>query len=128
MKEAMEGFPAVLKELRVAHAYTQQQLAQRLQISASAVSMYELGKREPGLRLLIRMAGLFRVTMDYLSGVSVYGAAGREISDALADFCTQLEREEFCWQNRVIPEQERKNLAAAIRFSACEALRSSSVI
>ena len=90
MKEAMEGFPAVLKELRVAHAYTQQQLAQRLQISASAVSMYELGKREPGLRLLIRMAGLFRVTMDYLSGVSVYGAAGREISDALADFCTQL--------------------------------------
>jgi len=37
-----------------------------LQVSASAVGMYEQGRREPSAAILLEMARLFGVTVDYL--------------------------------------------------------------
>ncbi len=52
--------------LRRQAGMSQAQLAQRLRISASAVGMYEQGRREPSAELLVSMAEVFCVTVDYL--------------------------------------------------------------
>lgn len=54
-----------LRELRISLGYTQKQLADRLGISAEAVSMYELGKRRPQKEIQKRINHLFCVTDQY---------------------------------------------------------------
>ena len=49
-------FSERLRELRQSKLLSQSQLADALNISKSAVSMYELGKREPDLDTLERIA------------------------------------------------------------------------
>ena len=52
--------------LRKAAGWSQAELAQMLKISPSAVGMYEQGRREPAVDILVSMANLFGVTTDYL--------------------------------------------------------------
>ena len=66
----MPGFNERLSELRKGAGMTQAELASRLGISKSAVSMYECGNREPEFDLLERMADLFHVDMNVLLGRS----------------------------------------------------------
>lgn len=64
----MSGFSETLTSLRKGAGMTQAELAARLGISKSAVSMYECGNREPELELLQAMADLFRVSVSALLG------------------------------------------------------------
>lgn len=57
---------ARIATLRRSAGWSQAELAQKLQISASAVGMYEQGRREPAAEQLVRMAALFEVSVDYL--------------------------------------------------------------
>ena len=41
-------------------------MARRIGVSASAIGMYEQGRREPSLDLLVRLSREFGVTTDYL--------------------------------------------------------------
>lgn len=52
--------------MRRAAGWSQADLAQRLKISPSAVGMYEQGRREPAVQMLIELSNLFGVTIDYL--------------------------------------------------------------
>ena len=52
--------------LRAEKGWSQAELARRIGVSASAVGMYEQGRREPSLNLLVRLAQEFGVTTDYL--------------------------------------------------------------
>lgn len=52
--------------LRRAAGWSQADLAQRLKISPSTVGMYEQGRREPAVQMLIELSNLFGVTIDYL--------------------------------------------------------------
>ena len=52
--------------LRKQLGLSQAQLAQKLHTSPSAIGMYEQGRRIPNLELLIRMAWIFDVSLDYL--------------------------------------------------------------
>lgn len=54
--------------LRKNQKMSQQKLAQMLQVSPSAVGMYEQGRRAPDYATLRRMAELFGVSTDYLLG------------------------------------------------------------
>ena len=45
---------------------SQSELAQRLQVSPSAIGMYEQGRREPPAELLVAMAEEFGVSTDFL--------------------------------------------------------------
>ena len=49
---------------------TQGQLAEALEISPSAIGMYEQGRRKPSYELLERISDYFNVDMDYLMGRS----------------------------------------------------------
>ena len=52
--------------LRKNAGLSQAELARRLHISASTVGMYEQGRREPPLDVLISMAGTLGVSIEYL--------------------------------------------------------------
>ena len=52
--------------LRISKSWSQAELARRIGVSASAVGMYEQGRREPSLGLLVRLAQELGATTDYL--------------------------------------------------------------
>lgn len=64
----MGSFASVFKELRTKSGLTQQDMADKLQISRSSIGMYESGEREPSFELLESIADFFNVDMDYLLG------------------------------------------------------------
>lgn len=57
-----------LKELREERDITQADLGKALNISPSAIGMYEQGRREPSLDVLRKLAEYFKVSTDYLIG------------------------------------------------------------
>ena len=57
---------ATVKEYRVKAKLTQGELAERMKVSKSAVSMWESGKRTPKLSTLKVLAALLGVTVDEL--------------------------------------------------------------
>ena len=59
-----------LKELREEHKLNQEGLALKLNVSQSTVSAYEIGERTPDLKTLIVISDFFRVSLDYLAGLS----------------------------------------------------------
>ena len=59
-------FGARIAALRRAAGISQSELAKMLKISPSAVGMYEQGRREPALDILVAMAEIFGVTIDFL--------------------------------------------------------------
>ena len=64
----MNEFRTIFKQLRQEHQISQTELAAKLGISRSAVSMYERGEREPDLATLEKIRKLFDVDMNYLLG------------------------------------------------------------
>ena len=70
----MSAFGKILRELRNTQQLTQTQLAEKLGVSFSSISMYERGEREPDFETLEAIADYFNVTMDYLHGKSDFSA------------------------------------------------------
>ena len=52
--------------LRRSAKLSQAELAEKLKISPSAVGMYEQSRREPALDILVEMAQIFGVSIDFL--------------------------------------------------------------
>lgn len=57
-----------LKELREQNKLTQAQVAQKLNITRNAYTMYETGANTPTLQALITLSELYHVSLDYLIG------------------------------------------------------------
>lgn len=57
-----------LRNLREKENITREHLAKSLDITYSALSKYETGKREPDFEILQKLASYFNVTTDYLLG------------------------------------------------------------
>ena len=66
----MATFSDRLKLLRSRRGWSQQRLADELDISKSSVNMYERGEREPSFETTESIADLFNVDMDFLYGRS----------------------------------------------------------
>lgn len=62
----MNKFNERLRELRENRNLTQAQLAKELLIDQRSLSFYEIGKYEPNLDTLKRIAIFFNVSTDYL--------------------------------------------------------------
>lgn len=59
-----------IKRLREDKGLQQKDLAKKLDVSPSAIGMYERDEREPNNDLLIKLADFFNVSVDYLLGNS----------------------------------------------------------
>ncbi|MBE6562425.1 MAG: helix-turn-helix transcriptional regulator [Ruminococcaceae bacterium] len=65
----MVNFGDRLKALRTEAGLTQAELAEKLHLTKSVVSYYELQERTPSPEILVRIAKIFHVTTNYLLGV-----------------------------------------------------------
>lgn len=60
------AFPEKLKALRLENGLTQDELGEKLYLSKSSISKYEIGKIEPNIETIIAVADLFNITTDEL--------------------------------------------------------------
>ncbi len=65
----MVDFGSNLKELRLKYKMTQKELADKVGVTKSVISYYELQERSPSPEVLIKLSGIFHVTTDYLLGI-----------------------------------------------------------
>lgn len=94
---------------------SQAELARRLQISASAVGMYEQDRRTPSPELLAGMAQVFGVTTDFLiTGRVETEAEGRAVSALLLDRIAAADSRLAQRQDRPFSRQELAVLFAAM--------------
>lgn len=66
----MSRFSQRLKELRLEHSMTQQEIASLLNIRQQSYIRYEYGTGEPSLNTLMSIAKIFEVLTDYLLGLT----------------------------------------------------------
>lgn len=59
-----------IRDLREDHDYTQQQIADYLNIRQNTYSQYETGSRQIPVDALIALAELYKTSTDYLLGIT----------------------------------------------------------
>lgn len=64
----MEILSDRIRALRIKHDLSQQDLADLLYLDRTTIAGYETCKREPSLHILIQIADIFDVSVDYLLG------------------------------------------------------------
>ena len=69
----MVDFGDRLKKLRQQEGMSQQQLADRLGVTKSVVSYYELRERYPSPEVLVKLSSIFHTSTDFLLGLERKG-------------------------------------------------------
>ena len=59
-----------IKQLREENELTQKEMAEKLNTTRSAYSLWELGKNIIPLPKLLELSNMFKISMDYLCGLS----------------------------------------------------------
>lgn len=101
--------------LRKQAGLSQAELARRLQVSPSAIGMYEQGRREPSGQTLVAMAELFGVSTDYLlTGQARTQAEGDALTQMLLSRIAAADRRLEDRPDRPFSRQELAVLFAAM--------------
>ena len=79
-----------LKKLRIENELTQKELAKKLKCLDIQISKYESGKVMPSPEILIKIADLFGVTVDYLIRENINELAKDKIADS--DLLNQFQK------------------------------------
>ena len=58
-----------IRQLRQQNKLTQTELAKKLSITRSSVNAWEMGISVPSTQYIIELAGIFKVSSDYLLGI-----------------------------------------------------------
>lgn len=66
----MEYFGDKLKALRLEKGWTQQQLAEKVELVNASISAYEQGAKFPSVEVVIKLCSLLNTSADYLLGLS----------------------------------------------------------
>ena len=96
----MVDFSTRLKTLRQLAGLTQQQLGAQIGVTKSVISYYELSDRTPSPEVLVKLAGVFHVSTDYLLGLE----RGQQTVDV-----TGLDKEDILAVQYMIDALRRKN-------------------
>lgn len=112
---------ARIAALRRANGMSQAELARHLQISPSAVGMYEQGRREPAVELLVQLARLFEVSVDYLlTGQAISGQEKDNVDELLKLALQKAEDQLRGRKHRPFSRQELAVLFAALLMDVPE--------
>lgn len=108
-----------LKELRKKSGFTQAQLADKLNISASTIGMYEQGRREPDNDTLTKLCIELHTSVDYLLGVKENTKySNLNINSALSDFIEFIENSDnLMFNGQPINKNDRRRIADALRIA-----------
>ena len=96
--------------LRRASGISQSDMADMLRISASAIGMYEQGRREPALDVLTGMAEIFGVSIDFM--VTGKACCDEEEERLVAFFTERVNCTDMRLANRRVRPFSREELAA----------------
>ena len=110
-----------IRRLRTGARMKQSDLAQRLEISTSAVGMYEQGRREPPYHVLLKLSELFGVSVDWLLAreESAAPAQSDDFSNMLSAFHQQLRQQEgLMFHGRPLSESDLEKIMRAMRLGA----------
>lgn len=66
---AMEYFGDKLKSLREQRGFTQQDLADKLELSKASISAYEQSSKYPSVDVLINICNVLNTSADFLLGI-----------------------------------------------------------
>ena len=66
----MSNFHERLKEIRILRKVTQKQVADGIEVTETQYQNYEYGKHKPAYDIIIKLANFFKVSADYLLGLS----------------------------------------------------------
>ena len=111
-------FAEKMKALRLQSHMTQAELAEKLELSPSAVGMYEQGRREPELSVITRLCKIFNVPADTLIG-NPLPEQSNEIMDVISDIQSRLlTGGELTLDGTPMSEADVRRLIDAIEVSA----------
>ena len=100
-----------LRMLRKERGWTQAELAKKLKIRQYNISDYEIGRIEPNINTLIKLANAFEVSLDYLVGRN--GEEDLE-NDDINKFINPISDPQILHLNSVLktlrPEEKKKIL------------------
>lgn len=92
-----------IKELRARVGISQETLAKQLGLSVASVASYEIGRVTPSIEVLIKMADVFGVSVDYI--------LGRTSDEPIIPL-------EISFMIRSLPENSRERIIRYIKFFA----------
>ena len=69
MKNKIKYYPR-LRELRVSKGMNQTEIAELLEMQQNQYSRYERGERELPMHLFVKLAAHYKVSLDYMVGLS----------------------------------------------------------
>ena len=118
----MSEFSEALSSLRRGAGLTQAELAEKLGMSKSAISMYECGNREPEFDVLEAFADFFRVSVSQLLGRREDVPLVNDDPELTAYLEALRDRPEMRMLFSVTKGATREDVEAAVRI--IEALRS----
>ncbi len=98
----MVDFGNILKQLRTQSCLTQKQLAEKIGVTKSVISYYELQERTPSPDVIIKLAEIFHVTTDYLLGINTKSEKTLDI--------TGLKDDDIELLNNIIATIRKKNI------------------
>ena len=116
MRDELENLGRRLADLRGKLGLTQQELAERLAVSRTAVSHLEAGMTVPGERTVVLLAGLFKIEPHVLVAGTSYPPAKAERLPFVAARYTELELlvalldNDLAWLERTGDDHQRKVL------------------
>lgn len=120
------NFAKKIRSLRKKTGLTQAQLADKLNVSASAVGMYEQGRREPDNETLSKICKALGTTSDYildLSDSSNKICKNSEVYSVISSFIDCLEKQDnLMFNGEPINDHEKKRIATALKVATAVTL------
>lgn len=97
----MVNFGENLKKMRKASKMTQQMLADKVGVTKSIISYYELQARNPSPEMLIKLAGVFGVSTDHMLGLEKIPSVTLDVSG--------LDNEDLMLVRELVHRLKKKN-------------------
>jgi len=115
-----------IRELRKKSGLTQAELAEKLKISASAVGMYEQGRREPDNQTLSKICRILDASGDYVLDLDKSAdihSQKADIYNVISDFIKNLENEDnLMFNGEPINKEEKKKITSALKVATAVTL------
>ncbi len=108
-----------IKRIRESCGLTQKQLAEMLDISPSAVGMYEQGRRIPDADMLSRICGALRVSAD-----SLFGRNASSVDELIDSLYGALRDGSVMFNGVPLTEEDAEAVLSAMKLGARIALSS----
>ncbi len=115
------------KKLRLSHGLTQVQMANKLNISPSAIGMYEQGRRKPDSDMLTKICRVFNVSTDYLLDVVLEKKnEQKSVYDFIDEITYTLKAQKgLMFNGKPITQKDKEKIVQAIKLATAIAVSSS---